>query len=183
MDAFHADNPLERGIGREELRSRLGHSIGPSRAGAGSDRGSRLFFAILQQLDKQGELALERDLCHRPGHTVQAAAGELRPLADKILQIYDRAALAPPLDSTLASQLGADGKMVADALKLLVDERVAGQGDPGSTFAPRHLEELQRRLVALLREQGEITRPSSRSWWARAASSPYPWPSTSTPRG
>ncbi len=155
MDAFHADNPLERGIGREELRSRLGHTIGPSRAGAGSDRGSRLFFAILQQLGKQGELELERDLCYRPGHTVQAAAGELRPLADKILQIYHRAALGPPLDNTLAGQLGADGQMVTDALKLLVDE--------GSLikvtrlyFAPRHLDDLKRRLVELLQELGQI---------------------------
>jgi len=145
VDAFHADNPLERGIGREELRSRLGPTVGP-----------RLFFTLLQQLGKRSELEVERDLCYRPGHTVQAAAGALRPLADKILQIYDSAALGPPLDSTLAAQLSADDKMMTDALKLLVDEgaliRVTRL-----YFAPRHLEDLQRRLVDLLKEEGEIT--------------------------
>jgi selenocysteine-specific elongation factor len=144
VDGFHADNPLERGVGREELRSRLGPMVNP-----------RLFFTLQQQLSKQGELEVERDLCYRPGHTVQAAAGELRPLADKILQLYDRAGLGPPLDSTLAGKLSAEGKMVADALKLLVD---AGSLIKVTRlyFVPRHLEELQRRLVELLREQGEI---------------------------
>lgn len=148
VDAFHADNPLQAGISREELRSRLGMGIGP-----------RLYHALLTDLGKRGDLVADRDICHRPDHRVQAAATAIRPLADQLLARIREAGLAPPLPAVLAETTGADPASVAAALKLLADEAHVTRVGGRLCFAAEHLDDLEQRLVAFLTEHGEITAP------------------------
>ena len=145
VDRFHADTPLEAGISREELRSRLRTGTDP-----------RLYHALLSDLQKQGELTVDQQICHRPTHKVRAAAATIRPLADRILRIFQRAGLGSPREAQVVDQAGADPEDVAAAIKLLVDEgslvRVTKL-----LFAAPHVEDLQARLVRLLEQQDQIT--------------------------
>jgi selenocysteine-specific elongation factor len=142
---FHAERPLEEGIGREELRSRLPGGVS-----------GKLHFALLSDLGKQGKLVLEQDLCRDPGHVVQKAARSIRPLADEIAGIYEAAGLGSPREAQVVERTGAAAAEVAAAIKLLVNEgrlmRVASL-----VFARRHVEQLQARLVEFLQREGQIT--------------------------
>jgi selenocysteine-specific elongation factor len=147
LDAFHRDRPLEAGIGREELRSRLGAAVGP-----------RLFATLLTRLEREGTLTVERETCRLASHTVQTAARSIRPLADRVRGAYERAGLGPPRDGPLAGELGVPADQIAAAIKLLVEEgtlvRVADL-----YFSRQHLEDLRQRLVAFLQQEGQITPP------------------------
>jgi selenocysteine-specific elongation factor len=145
VDQFHLEHPLEAGISREELRSRLGARLDP-----------RLFFALLQQLEKTRELVLERDLCHRTGHTVQLASVPLRPLADSLEIIFARAALGPPRESELLSQLSVAPNVLADALKLLLEEEKL-QRISNLYFSRQAVNTLRTRLVTFLEKEGQIS--------------------------
>ncbi len=141
----HQQHPLQEGIGREELRTRLPFGVSP-----------RLHHALLQDLTREGALAVEQQFCRLPGHQVQAAARSLRPLADEVLGIYQRAGLASPREAELAAQTGASAAEVADAVRLLVGEgRLLRLG--GLLFEQGHVRDLQRRLVQALQRDGQIT--------------------------
>jgi selenocysteine-specific elongation factor len=156
VDRHHAEHPLEAGISREELRSRLVRG-GEARSADGSGGlEPRLFFAVLQALEKAGELVVERELCHRPGHTARAAAtSSLEELRARVFAAFERAGLAPPRDQPLAAALGAAPGELAAALKLLCDSgavvRVADL-----YFSRRALDELRGRLIAFLEREGQI---------------------------
>jgi selenocysteine-specific elongation factor len=143
----HRDQPLVAGIGREELRSRLGGSASP-----------RLFGRLLSEIEGRGELAVEREICRLAGHTVQTAATEIRPLADRILSAYAAAGLGPPREATLPAELGAAAADVAAAIKLLVDEHALVKV-ADLYFARPALEALRGRLVEFLEEHGQISAP------------------------
>jgi len=145
MDGFHQESPLEEGISREELRSRLGKGVGP-----------RLYHALLQDLVKLNKLVVQQHLCRRPGHQVQTAAQSIRPLADQILRIYDLAGLGSPREAEVVQKTGAAVDQVGAAIKLLIGEgklvRMANL-----LFTRQHVDALQEKLVAHLRQEGEIT--------------------------
>ena len=144
-DAFHADTPLEVGISKEELRSRLGRGLEP-----------RLFHALLSDLSRKGLMALEQHHCRRPDHQVKVAASALRPLARRIGQMFHDAALAPPKEAVVVQQTGEDPDLVRSALKLLCEE-----GDlerlGALHFDVGALQELQQRLTDYLEDNGTIT--------------------------
>ena len=146
-DRFHADNPLQAGINREELRSRLAHGVSP-----------RLYHALVTTLVKRGELVVEQQICRRPNHKVQVAAASIRPLADKLVTMFSEADLGPPREAVAAETLGADLDTVKAAIQLLCDEgelvRVASLH-----FHHAAIERLQQRLVAFLEAEGQITPP------------------------
>lgn len=141
----HRQRPLEPGIDREELRSRLGDAVNP-----------RLYGRLLAELADHGELVVERDLCRLPDHTLRTTASSIRPLADRILQRYEEAGLGPPRDGSLAAALGAAPADVAAAIRLLLDEGVLVKV-ADLYFSRRHLQQLQERLVELLGREGQLT--------------------------
>ena len=145
VDAHHLSQPLEAGMGREELRTRLRAGVGP-----------RLYHALLRELERDGELAVEQQVCRRPSHRVQQAAAAIRPLADRILGLYQQAGLGTPKEAVVVQQTGAAAPDVSAALKLLVDEgSLARLTD--LYFTPQHLDQLQQRLRDFLLEHVEIT--------------------------
>ncbi len=145
VSRHHAERPLEAGISREELRSRIATELDP-----------RLYFAVLQALEKAGELVVERELCYRKGHKREAAGGSLQPLVGRIRELYQKAALAPPRDGTLAAELRAEPGQVSAALKLLID---GGELVKVSDlyFARAAVDELRGRLVAFLEKEGQLS--------------------------
>jgi len=145
LQRFHHDHPLEPGMNREELRSRIGLGEQP-----------RLFFSLLQSLEKAGKLIVEREYCYLSQHTVQNAAHSIRPLMEKIRQVYLQMGLGPPRDTSLAAELQTNSEAISSAIKLLVDEgslvRVS------DLFFPRAaLEDLRVRLINFLASESQIT--------------------------
>ncbi len=147
VDAFHADTPLEQGLSKEELRSRLGRNLEP-----------RLFHAVLSELSRKGDLVVEQHHCRRPNHQVKAAASALRPLASRIADMYRQAKLAPPKEAVVVQQTGEDPELVAAALKLLDQE---GELEKLGVlyFATGALEQLKEKLVEFLQREESITPP------------------------
>jgi len=145
VDAFHADSPLEAGLGKEELRTRLGRDLEP-----------RLLHALLSDLSRRKELVVEQHTCRRPDHQVKAAASALRPLAGRIGRIYRDAGLAPPKEAALVQQTGEDPELVASALKLLTEEGELIKAGP-LLFAVGAVEGLRSRLVEFLQREEAIT--------------------------
>lgn len=145
LDTFHRERPLEPGVSREELRSRLGMGVD-----------SRLFFTLLLSLEKSVAIVVERELCRRPTHTLKAAGQSLRPLAEQIRALYESAQLAPPREADLPQTLGADPALVTNALKLLQEEGALVH--VSALFFPRTaLAALRDRLVQFLEREGQIS--------------------------
>ncbi len=147
VERFHAEHPLEAGMGREELRTRLG---GPS-------LDPRLYFAVLQALERAGELVVERELCRRPGHRVEATRQPLQALSERVRASYRSAALAPPREAELAASLGAPPAELAAALKVLCEEGALVRVGGGLLFHKDALAQLREKLVAHLERAGQIT--------------------------
>jgi selenocysteine-specific elongation factor len=146
LERYHAEHPLEAGMGREELRTRLAPDLDP-----------RLYFAVVSSLERDGELVLERELARRAQHELAAARQPIAELAARVRAAYERAGLAPPRDATLADELGAPPPEVAAALRVLSDEGALVRVGGGLHFARAALEELRARLVAFLEREGQIS--------------------------
>ena len=145
-DAFHEDSPLEPGIGREELRSRLGQGLDP-----------RLFHTLISDLSRKNDLVVEQQNCRRPDHQVKVAASALRPLAERLGRMFQEAALAPPKEAVVVQETGEDPELVRSALKLLSEEGELRLLGGVLYFHVSALTDLQQRLIAYLRENESIT--------------------------
>ncbi|MBU0514531.1 MAG: selenocysteine-specific translation elongation factor [Proteobacteria bacterium] len=105
---FHRQNPLQAGIKREELRSRL--------AGRNRELDPKLFGRLLDRLTKEGRVAADKDLVRLADHEVRLGAGTAQT-KDEVLALYRRAGLAPPyLKEVAAQHLGA-----RDVVRLAVE--------------------------------------------------------------
>jgi selenocysteine-specific elongation factor len=83
LDEYHRENPLEAGMGREELRERLFAHLPPA-----------IFRAVIARRAEQGVIALERELVRLRSHKVELAENELR-FKDQLSQLYLEAGLNP----------------------------------------------------------------------------------------
>jgi len=105
---FHEQNPLQAGIKREELRSRL--------AGRNRELDPKLFGRLLDRLTKDGRIAADKDLVRLADHEVRLGAGTAQT-KDEVLAEYRRAGLAPPyLKEVAARHPGA-----ADVVRLAME--------------------------------------------------------------
>ncbi len=83
--AYHERFPLKEGLHKEELRTTLGRFLGV-----------KVFNMALRDLEKSGQVVLERENIRLAGHAV-SLQGELEELREKIALIYRDAGLAPPV--------------------------------------------------------------------------------------
>src|SRR5262249_10414403 len=139
--AFHAENPLREGLSREELRSRLG------------DIPPKLLHVVLEPLITEGKLAADKELVRTPQKKAAPRAGDLR---ERALELYRKAALAPPRTPEIAGLLGAKPREATDQLALLMREGALVRVTPELLFAREAIDELRARLVAHLEEHGQI---------------------------
>jgi selenocysteine-specific elongation factor len=97
LEAYHGAHPLREGMGREELRSRLGVAPGA-------------FPSIVEGLSEEGRVAERDGFLALPGHRVElhADTGAAAPL----LELLGRQPLAPPSLSEATRQAGANAEVV-----------------------------------------------------------------------
>jgi selenocysteine-specific elongation factor len=94
LEKFHQDNPLQAGIKREELRSRL--------AGRFRQIEAKLFGKLMDRMTKAGAVAAEKDLVRAAGHEVRLGA-DAAATRDKVVEMYRQAGLAPPFVKEVAA--------------------------------------------------------------------------------
>jgi selenocysteine-specific elongation factor len=148
VDAHHAARPLDAGLPREELRTRL----------VGAEGDARLAHAVVESLERDGELEIAREVVRRRGHDPARAqaATSLAPLAERVGALYREAALQPPRPVEAAAALGVDRAELERALDLLARGRVVARVKD-LWFHADALAALRARLCAFLDERGQIT--------------------------
>ena len=105
--AHHAAEPLSRGLSKEILRGRHFSRATPD-----------LFQAIVSDLEKEGALAVEKDIVRQQKHTRELAGADAQ-LRDRLNEIYREAKLAPPSINEAFMQAGVDAANRGHARQLL----------------------------------------------------------------
>jgi len=142
---YHRDNPLKIGLLTEELRSRTVGSRNP-----------KLFNYILGQLIGEGILVQEKELVRFKEHRVTLARDQEKARAE-IEKTYLEAGLTPPYFKELKEKF--PGGSANDVLGVMLEEGTLVKVKEDLYFHRQALEELEKRLVAYLRENGEIDTP------------------------
>lgn len=142
IKAFHADNPLEAGMPREELRSKL-PSVVPA-----------LFGLVLDRLGRSGSVVVGKEIVHE---AIFKPAVSLDAVQEKIAAALSAGGLTPPRDKELSETLEVELKVLKAALKLLVGNGEVIKVAEGLHFATKHVEELQRTVVRHLETQERLT--------------------------
>ncbi len=146
LDAFHAQNPLAAGIGREELRGSL-----PPVADM------RLFQRLIAAMADHGELAIEGDHVRRVGHSAAATDAAGGALKERVALALAKGGLAPAWVAELPALVGASARDVQAVLKLLTAEGRAVRVSAELWFDAASVTSLRERLVAFLRDRKSIT--------------------------
>jgi len=144
------ENPMQEGIGKEELKSRI-----PRRSDA------RFFGPVLASMEKEGLALSDRDIVKLPGRKVgvtQDQAGLQLLLEEALKKGWGE----PPTLKELCELLGCTEKQLLDHANLLCREGRAAKVKGDIFYAPGAVVEIREKLVAYLREKGEIAPPEFR---------------------
>ncbi len=145
MNSYFASNPLKEGIGKEELKTRL-----PAR----SDQ--RFFTPCLAALEKDGKVMAEREQVKLVGRKAGAetAQADIHRLIELELEMGGS---EPPFLKDICSTLRITEKLVVEHLSLLVREGLAVKVKSDVFYRPEPLARIEEKLIAHLREKGEVT--------------------------
>jgi selenocysteine-specific elongation factor len=140
LSSYHQENPLRRGMPREELRTRLGLE-------------ARLFSRVLGLLLARGEIAEDGPVHVRlPGHTVVLSAEQERRV-DALRERLTAAGPAPPSRAELESTLG----LSPEVTQALLDRGALIEIAPDVVYLRDSYDALVRDVRRLLAEHGTIT--------------------------
>jgi selenocysteine-specific elongation factor len=144
VTAFHAAQPLQAGMPREELRAKVTSDV-------------RLLHVVLESLQAEKKLTVEREVVRLPGHDARTstAAKGLEPLAERVSRLYLDGALQPPRPAEATVALKADAKEIDRAIDLLARGGTLVRVKD-LVFHRQALDELRARLVAHLQTAGQI---------------------------
>jgi len=145
LDQYHKDFPLKVGLLKEELRSRT--------AGSGD---SKLFNFVTTQLGQEGIVVQEKEVLRLKDHRVTLAQDQEK-VRQQIGEIYLKGALQPPYFKELTEKF--PGNSGTDVLQVMVKDGILIKVKEDLFFHKDVIEELKERLVAVLKEKGEIDTP------------------------
>ncbi|WP_330217053.1 SelB domain-containing protein [Geobacter pickeringii] len=150
VEGYLRDNTLKDGIGKEELKTRLPRRSDP-----------RFFGPLLQALEREGKVVVDRELVKLPGRK-GAATVDQAGFQARIETALTRGGAEPPTVKELCEALRCGEKDLLEHLAVLVRGGRAKKVKGDLFYAPEPLAALREQLVALLREKGEITPPEFR---------------------
>jgi selenocysteine-specific elongation factor len=145
VEIFLLQNPLKKGIGREELKSRL-----PKRSDG------RFFTALLGALEKEGKLLIEHDIVKLPGNPDEADRENSGISAQLELLLQQAGSEAPTLKE-LAENLQLPEKLLLGHLNLLAQEKKAVKVKSDIFHSLAAIETIRAKLIQFLKDHGEIT--------------------------
>jgi selenocysteine-specific elongation factor len=148
LTTFHANNPLQPGIVKEELRSRLGH-----------DTDQRLFQFLLHDLIKQQKIIQDKAYLRLASHKV-ALKDEENKLRRDLTGAYQSAGLAPPTIKEILENFRQHPEpLIREVLGVMVQDLVLVKINESLYFPAGQLAELEKSIVDFIRKEGEIDAP------------------------
>jgi selenocysteine-specific elongation factor len=147
LDRYHKANPLKEGMSKEELRSKVPPVV--------SDR---LFHLMLGELTRKDAAIVEGDLVRRKDHAV-TLGGDQMDVREKILTAYEDGGFTPPYFKEVVASLGMSPGQAKDVLSLLVGEKLISKVKEDLYYSATAMTEIEKRLVAFLEENDEISMP------------------------
>ena len=144
LRSYLEENPMQQGIGKEELKSRIPKRSDP-----------RFFGPLLAGMEKEGTALSDRDIVRLPGRQagVRRDQAELQSLLEEALR---KGWGEPPTLKELCEALGCSEKQLLDHANLLCREGKAAKVKGDIFYAPGAVAEIREKLVGFLREKGEI---------------------------
>ena len=146
LKAYHAENPLKQGLRRQELRSLTARYVR-----------QELFDRVLDHLAASGRIALEGSVVRARDHGIRFSPQE-EELKKQIETELRRATPAAMPDATsLARQLKADEKQVANVLNALQSLGTVAALEGGLLAHRSLVDSVRQQLMAHLQIHGEVT--------------------------
>jgi selenocysteine-specific elongation factor len=142
---YHDEFPLKTGIMKEELRSR---------SPVADDQ--RLFNYIISNLISDGALEQDKELLRLKGHRVTFAEDQAK-VRREMEDIYRGGGIQPPYFSELKDRFPSSD--ASPILEVLVKDGVLVKVKEDLYFHREALAGLEKRLIAYLRDKGEISTP------------------------
>jgi selenocysteine-specific elongation factor len=148
LQAYHARTPWRRGLPREDLKAHV--ATGPD---------DRLFDPVVAEMVKASQIVVRGRLVAMAGFEPTRSEEERRIRA-LLLARFEEAGMSPPSAESLQALAdpGAAGRM----LQALVDDGLVIQTGPDLRFAASVLEQVRRRVVAMVEAGQEVTVASLR---------------------
>ncbi len=150
LQTYLRENTMRDGIGKEELKSRIPRRSDP-----------RFFGPLLASLEKEGKAVTERELVKLPGHKGEATVDQAG-LQSRIESALQKGGFEPPTIKELCDALHCPEKALLDHLNFLVRSERAAKIKSDVFYAPEPLAAIREKLVAHLKEKGEIAPPEFR---------------------
>jgi selenocysteine-specific elongation factor len=140
---FHRSEPLKAGISREELKSRL-RPLHP-----------RAFPALLEHLEKDGKIAVDRDLVRLSAHRITLRSDQ-EEMRRKVEAYYFDVNLRPPVLSSIEQETAITSQDLKETIGLLQREGVLAKISEDLFLHRDRIAALRDRLVSYLGEHGKI---------------------------
>jgi selenocysteine-specific elongation factor len=149
LASYHQKNPLKTGVAKEEFRALLSKRLD-----------QRLFQFLLNDLQKKGEIAQDQALVRLYDHRVSLKEDE-ETLRRELETFYKKADLTPPTIKEVNAQFSRYPQdLVKEVLAIMVRDAALSKVSEGLYFFKPSLENLKKKLVALLVKEGEIDTPA-----------------------
>lgn len=147
LQQFHRSQPLKLGLPKEELRRRLPDALE-----------MRLFNYLLQDLEAQRQIVIDKELVRLASHRV-VLGEEQEKLAQKLEALYRQSGLTPPTLKEAAAAVRTEGAQLQEILKLLVSQGKLVKVKEDLYFHADVIASLRAKLIAYLQQHGEISVP------------------------
>jgi selenocysteine-specific elongation factor len=143
VNDFHAANPLAPGIAKQELRGRIARRLRPE-----------VFRAALEELVRQGKIAVAGDTVQRAKREISLSAQELQA-KEQIAGEFERASLAAPAVSEVLSRVAVDSARAHKLLQMLIREKRLVKVTEEMVFHTTALAKLSTLIAGYKRAHGE----------------------------
>jgi selenocysteine-specific elongation factor len=131
---FHEQNPLQKGLSREELRERVY-----------GDLPLEVFRFMLDQLAQKKKISLQEEVVSIFGREVQLSAQE-ETTRGKIEAVFRQAGLQPPMISELAAAVGEDAEKVRRIYFWMLKQKILIKVSEELTWHRLALEEIKNKI-------------------------------------
>lgn len=142
---FHDKFPLQEGMSREELRTKVGSFVSP-----------KLFNAAMRDLEKDGRIVIDRESLRLPDHRVNLQ-GELEDLRQSISDLYCNAGLTPPSLKEVLGTFAAQKSRISSVLNVMFKEGSLIKVNEDLYFDQAALARLREDYRNLLLKDGKAT--------------------------
>lgn len=147
LGEYHQRFPLKTGMPKEELAAQLPKPVE-----------AKLYNYVLRQLAEQDRVVQEMEWVRLTTHKVDLTKEE-EAIRQKIERAFRDAGLQPPFFKEVIAKLGGTPRQHQDVLEWMLSQGILVKAKEDIYFHAEPLTELQQRLIAFLRENGEISTP------------------------